>query len=373
MTSDEAAGVGPWLKSLGWDSDWFEVFDHYAPPGTVPARVAAQHRGSYVVFTEDVELSAEVPGRFRHEVTGLGDLPAVGDWVALRRNQDGPGLIDAVLPRKSKFTRKTAGLETTEQVLASNIDIVFVVAALDVGPNLRRVERYLTMAWGSGAIPVVVLTKADLSDDVSSELEYVEQVAPGTGIHAVSAVTGDGMAEIRGYMRPNHTATLLGTSGAGKSTLVNALAGEDILAVAPIRDDGRGRHTTTHRQLVPVPGGGAIIDTPGMRELQLWDPGTGLSDAFDDIDALAGNCRFADCRHENEPGCAVLAAVDEGRLAPERLASFHKLQRELKHLERKRDARARSEERKKWKSINKALRTSPKARGRAGGGRHQGE
>jgi ribosome biogenesis GTPase len=367
MSFEEHRFEGPdrGLADLGWDLHWSELFKRHAPAGTLPARVAMQHRGSYTVFAGEDELPAEVLGRLRHMAAGSGDLPAVGDWVAIRAYTDGKGIIHAVLPRKSSFTRKSAGLETTEQVLASNIDVVFVIAALDVDLNLRRVERYLTMAWGSGAVPVMVLTKADLSDDVSFDLAAFAPVASGVEIHTVSAVTGAGVDDLRGYLQANRTATLLGPSGSGKSTLVNALLGADLLAVAPIRHDGRGRHTTTHRQLVRIPGGGLIIDTPGMRELQLWEPGTGLADAFDDIDALAAGCRFTDCRHENEPGCAVVAAVAAGDLPEERLASFKKLQRELRHLERKRDVRARSEERRKWKSINKALKAAPKTHDRA--------
>lgn len=350
------------LTHLGWDSHWADQFDVFAPAGSRPARVTVQHKGSYVVITEHGEIQAEVLGRLRYEAAVAEQLPAVGDWVALHVHDGGPGIIHAVLPRKSSFTRKGAGRETTEQVLAANIDVVFVVAALDVPVNARRVERYLTMAWGSGATPVVVMTKADLSEDVAGPLSAIEAIGPGTPIHVVSAVSKSGIGELHGYIKEDLTATLLGASGSGKSTLVNVLYGGDILKTAPIRYDGKGRHTTTHRELVVIPGGGLIIDTPGMRELQLWDPGTGLDDAFEDIAELARACRFTDCRHENEPGCAVLGALASGALAPERLASFKKLGRELRHLEIKRDARAQADERKKWKSIQKSLRANPKVR-----------
>lgn len=350
------------LTEYGWDSHWAELFERFAPAGTEPARVAMQHRGSYALFGSGGEARAEVLGRMRYGAAGAEDLPAVGDWVAFRGTTGGPGIIHAVLPRKSSFARKTAGLETTEQVLASNIDVVFVIAALDVGINLRRTERYLTMAWGSGAAPVVVLTKTDRCGDVAGNIAALEPATPGTPIHAVSAVTGDGIEELRSYIRDNRTATLLGPSGAGKSTLVNALCGVEVLKTAPIRYDGKGRHTTTYRQLVVIPGGGLIIDTPGMRELQLWDPGTGLDDAFEDIRSLALQCRFDDCSHDHEPGCAVIEAVENGGLSAERLASYKKLQRELRHLERRQDVRARAEERKKWKSINKAMRANTKIR-----------
>jgi ribosome biogenesis GTPase len=357
----------PGLIRLGWNRHWASLFDLHAPPGGRPARVGLQHKGGYIVFTGDGELPAELPGRMRFEATGPDQLPAVGDWVAVRTDSGGPAIVHGVLPRKSKFSRKTAWKETTEQVLAANIDVVFVIAALDVGPNLRRVERYLTMAWGSGAVPIVVMTKVDLAEDVDGSHAELESVSPGTPIHAVNALTGEGVEQLRGYMRQNQTATLLGASGSGKSTLVNALVGDQVLRTAPIRHDGKGRHTTSRRQLVVLPSGGLVIDTPGMRELQLWDPGTGLGDAFEDIEALAAGCRFRDCRHDREPGCAVTAAVVDGRLTAERLASFKKLQRELHHLSLKQDARARAEERRKYKSLHRAVRAETKAQDRVRG------
>jgi ribosome biogenesis GTPase len=361
----------PGLTRLGWNPHWASLFDLYAPPGSHPARVGLQHKGGYVVFTETGEMSAELLGRMRFEASGADELPAVGDWVAVRAQDDssggGRGIISAVLPRKSGFTRKSAGVTTTEQVLAANIDVVFAIAALDVDLNFRRVERFLTMAWGSGAVPVVVMTKSDLCDDVAGRHTALESIVPGTPVHAVSAVTGEGLDDLRDYVRENKTATLLGASGSGKSTLVNALYGDEVLKTAPIRYDGKGRHTTTHRELVILPGGGLIIDTPGMRELQLWDPGSGLGDAFEDIETLAAECRFRDCRHDGEPGCAVTAAVVDGRLTAERLASFKKLQRELHHLELKQDARARAEERRKYKSLHRAVRAKAKAQDKVRG------
>jgi ribosome biogenesis GTPase len=362
LYEQQAWDLDPGLTKLGWDGDWAALFDQHVTDGGVPARVSHQHRGAYTVHTSRGELRAELPGRLLHASNGPDDLPAVGDWVAARLDNAGPAIITSVLPRKSKFTRKAAWQVTQEQVLAANVDIVFLVSGLDRDFNPRRIERYLTMAWGSGATPVVVLNKADLCDDVAERMRLVESVAAGVPIHAVSGTTGEGIDELRPHLKENRTGTLLGSSGVGKSTIVNALCGQERLRTAEIRYDGRGRHTTTHRELVFLPGGGLIIDTPGMRELQLWDPGTGLDDAFDDIDSLAAECRFRDCEHDHEPGCAVRAAIEVGDLDRARLASYHKLKRELRHLELRRDARARAEERRKWGAIHRAQRANTKAK-----------
>ncbi len=344
------------LAGLGWSPFFEEAFAPYAVDSLVPGRVAVQHRGAYEVYTELGELPAEVTGRLCHEALGAGDLPAVGDWVAARPRPEGDRLtIHAVLPRRTKFSRKAAGEEIEEQVVAANVDVVFLVSAL-TGIKLRRLERYLALGWESGAEPVVVLTKADLCAEVAAAAAEVEAVAIGVPVHAVSNVTGEGLDELRPYFAGGRTVAALGSSGVGKSTLINRLAGRDLQAVQEVRADGKGRHTTTRRELVPLPGGGLVLDTPGMRELQLWDASGGVEGAFEDVGALAARCRFPDCVHESEPGCAVRAALEDGSLDSERLVSYRKLLRELLHLEQKGDKRARAEERKKWRRFARSQR-----------------
>jgi len=341
------------LESLGWDASFADAFRQFEQDGLAPARVAVEHRSEYVVYTEDGELRAELTGRLRH-----GDEhPAVGDWVAVAlRTAEGRATIQAVLPRRSAFVRKVAWSETKPQVVAANVDVVFVVCGLDTNYSARRIERYLTLAWESGAQPVVLLTKADLCDEVEARVYEIESVAFGVPVHSVSAPHGDGVETVRAYVPAGRTAALLGSSGVGKSTLVNTLVGEELLATREIREDGRGRHTTTHRQLVPLPHGGLVLDTPGMRELQLWDADEGLHTAFADVDALAAECRFADCAHRHEPGCAVRAALADGALDVERFESWQKLRRELEWLARRQDGRARSEARKERARFARSMR-----------------
>lgn len=354
------------LQDLGWTDSHTTDFEPHAAAGLVPARVAAQHRGAYVLFSELGELRAEIAGRLSHEAAGPGDLPAVGDWVAAAvRPDEGAATVRHVLPRRTKFSRKVALNATEEQVLAANVDAVFLLMSLNADYNLRRLERYLATAWESGAQPVVVLTKTDLVDDVAERVLEVEAIAYGVPVHAISSLTGDGLELVRSHLAPGRTIALLGSSGVGKSTLVNTLAGEELLATQEIReDDGDGRHTTTHRQLVLLPGGGLVLDTPGMRELQLWDVSDGVSETFADIAELAARCRFADCAHRHEPGCAVKQAIEDGTLEFSRWASYKKLQRELAHLERRLDKRVQSEERKRWAQAGAAARENMRAKGR---------
>ncbi len=339
------------LQDLGWDEGFAASFEPHDKEGLVPGRVSAQHRGGYDVLAEAGERRARLAGRLRHEAASAADLPAVGDWVALREET-----IQAVLSRRSAFSRKAAWASTEEQVLAANIDTVFVVSGLDADLNARRLERYLTLAWESGATPVLVLTKSDLCPDVAEALLAVEPVALGVPVHPVSNVTGAGLEELDPYLAPARTIALLGSSGVGKSSLANRLAGAELQATREIAEDGRGRHTTTGRQLIRLPGGALLVDTPGLRELQLWDAGEGIQEAFADVDELAADCRFSDCTHTREPGCAVQAAVDEGRLARERLQSYGQLQRELERLAMKQDARLRSEARKKRAAFARSMR-----------------
>jgi ribosome biogenesis GTPase len=334
------------LDSLGWTPALEDQFAPYAADGLEPARVAVEHRGAYLLYTTRGEQPAELAGRLRHAADSRGELPAVGDWVAASPTE--PALIQAVLPRRTKFSRLAATDhgQTIEQVVAANVDVVFLVAGLDGDLNLRRLERYLALGWESGAEPVLVLTKTDVCLDVDAAMLAVETVAFGVPVHPVSNVTGEGIAELAPYFSAGRTVAALGSSGVGKSSLVNRLAGEELMATGELRADGRGRHTTSNRQLLLLPGGGLFLDTPGMRELRLWESDEGLAQTFDDVAAAAALCRFADCSHEREPGCGVRAALADGTLAADRYHSWRKLQAELRHLAVKQDARLRSEARK---------------------------
>jgi ribosome biogenesis GTPase / thiamine phosphate phosphatase len=347
------------LTALGWSPGRQEEFEPHAAGGLAPARVAAQHRGAYVVYAEAGERPAEVAGRFRHEAATASDFPAVGDWVAVEDAPDaGAATIHAVLDRATAFSRKAAGEEAVEQVVAANVDVVFLVSAFGDDLNVRRIERYLASGWESGATPIIVLNKSDLSVDLAADLAEVEAVAFGVPVHVVSCLAGDGLDELKAYLSGNRTVALLGSSGVGKSSLLNRLVGWERQDVRGIRADGRGRHTTTFRELVPLPDGGLVLDTPGMRELALWDAAGGVEDAFTDVADLAAACRFADCAHESEPGCAVQAALADGSLAGERLESYRKLQRELDHLELKADPRAQAEARRARRRFARSLRKS---------------
>jgi ribosome biogenesis GTPase len=347
------------LVNFGW-ADHFSR--HFVDgEGYEPARVVTEHRTGYQVQTENSECFARIAGKLRHTTASQAELPAVGDWVVLQTPADNSdAVIHRVLPRRSKFSRKAAGDRTDEQVVAANVDTVWITSSLDRDFSLRRIERYLTLAWESGASPVIVLTKSDLCEDVQRYAAQVESIAIGTPVHITSSITLNGLSELAVYFQNHATVALMGSSGVGKSALINALAGESLQQTGGLRDDGRGRHTTTYRQQLRLAGGGLIIDTPGMRELQLWDGQGSLADVFVEIEDLAQGCRFSDCRHAGEPGCAVARAIDEGSLTEERLQSYHKLKRELAHIERKQDARAQHEEKQRIKSIMKSMRHHPK-------------
>jgi ribosome biogenesis GTPase / thiamine phosphate phosphatase len=338
----------PALEELGWDADWASSFEQLQDDDLVPARVAAQHRGAYLVWTADEELRARAAGRLFHAHEVGDPIPAVGDWVAVRTSA-AAATIASILPRRSAFVRKRAGLASAEQVLAANVDTAFLLAGLDDDFSLRRLERYITTAWDSGADPIVVLTKTDLGLDVAAAVVQVESVAIGVPVLPLSNVTGEGVEELAAHLRRRQTVVLLGSSGVGKSTLLNRLVGSELMRTRALAADGTGRHTTTHRELVRLPGGALAIDTPGLRELQLWDGD--VSAAFEDIAALATECRFRDCAHAREPGCAVLAAVDDGRLELDRLRSWRKFQRELEVIAARTDHRLRAARKKRWKEI----------------------
>lgn len=336
--SDAACTLG----AFGWNEQWQTAFEAAPKPaaGLVPARVTAQFTNQYRVRCEAGELAAEVSGKFQFQASARGDYPAVGDWVLA---QPLPGerraVIHGVLPRRTAMIRRAAGSVPEEQVIGANIDMLFIVNALNGDYNVSKIERYLVAAWESGASPVVLLTKADLCDDAGRRVAEVESAAPGVPVHAVSALEDQGRGELAPYLRPGRTIAVTGSSGAGKSTLLNWLAGEERQHVQGVReDDARGRHTTTHRELFPLPGGFIMMDTPGMRELQLWDAGDGRQEAFSDIEALAASCRFRDCKHGAELGCAVKQALRNGSLDERRYASYKKTGRELAHQAKKEQA-----------------------------------
>jgi ribosome biogenesis GTPase len=342
------------LQDLGWDAFFADAFQPYEQDNLIPARVAARHHGPCELLTELGRLGGVPAGRL-----GEDELPAVGDWVAVRPlDGERKAVIEAVLPRKTSFARKEAHHRAVEQVVAANVDTVFLVTAFGHDLSPRRIERYLTAAWDSGSNPVIVVNKADLANDPVAELAEVETVAIGVPVLTVSAAQDEGLEQLQAHLAPGKTIALLGSSGVGKSTIVNRLAGREVLHTAEIRSDGRGRHTTTHRELVPLDSGALLIDTPGMRELQLWAGEDALDSSFSEIAELAGECKFSDCSHEHEPGCAIKTALTDGSLPAERWTSYRKLQREIRALEIRKSARLKSESRKEMRRFSRRMRKS---------------
>ena len=345
----------PTLDDLGWSAALAADHLPHAALGREPARIMAEDRGSYLVRSAAGERRAAITGRFRHEAGADPSVyPAVGDWVAIDGGPD-DAAIHAVLARRTAIVRQAPGRKTEAQVVGANVDVVFIVVSLNLDLNLRRLERYLAVAWESGAEPVVVLSKADLVEDPTPLLAEVERIAVGATIMTVSAIDGRGLDEVKARIGSGRTVAFVGSSGVGKSTLLNVLAGEDRATVRDVRaDDDRGRHTTTRRQLHILEDGGLVLDTPGMRELALWDP-DGVEQSFPEIDELVTTCRFGNCRHSGEPGCAIAAALASGALEPERFQAWQTLEREALHQLRRVDASARAEERRKWKLISKSV------------------
>jgi ribosome biogenesis GTPase len=338
--------AAPELVKLGWTDELEAAFTTYEERGFLPARVVAEHRGGYYVRSELGDRLAHARGRLRDDEL-WGGMPAVGDWVVVC---DAPGdrfAIEALLPRRTKVSRKTPWLKAEEHILVANVDTVLLVSGLDHDFNPRRLERYLTAAWDSGADPVIVLTKLDVCDDFG-KLAEAESVAVGVPVLAVSNVTGEGIDDVRSLLRPAKTFVLLGSSGTGKSTLVNRLAGRQVMETGGLRNDGRGRHTTRHRQLLVMPGGAILVDTPGLRELQIWEGD--IDSAFSDIAELATQCRFSDCAHSSEPDCAVREALETGALDPDRWRNYVKLQRELRAIEARSSRRIQRELKSRWRA-----------------------
>ena len=353
------------LRAVGWNETVASHFAAWAGKADVqPGRVLIEFNYIYRVYIEEGELECVLAGRLKHKAESRGELPAVGDWVVVRRRADEQrAAIVAVLPRRSHFSRRMAGNVTDEQVVAANVDVIFVVMALDADFSVRRMERYLLLAHESGAQPVIVLTKPDVSDDVPSREAEVRALAGGVPVHVVSPKHNQGIEHVARYLVDGRTGALLGSSGVGKSTIINRLAGSELQKTREVRDaDSKGRHTTTHRELVMLPGGGLIIDTPGMRELQLWDVTDAVRETFEDVEARAAHCHFTDCRHRDEPRCAVKAAVAEGALAPDRLESYLKLQEELSQLAKQQEERALLEEKRRTKVLGKVAKLRAKAK-----------
>lgn len=345
------------LFDLGWNSFFAQNFQTLKLPDSVPARVFSESRDFFQVYSQFGELTARISGKMRLQTDAGKEFPAVGDWVVVQPLlNEQKCIIHAVLPRKSKFSRKVAGERTAEQVVSANVDTIFIVSGLDGGRNLnlRRIERYLTLAWSSGATPVIVLNKVDLCPDAGIHIRSIEDIAPGICVYPVSAKNRSGLEALRSYLTKGSTAAFLGSSGVGKSALINSLLGLEKQQTGAVRqDDGLGRHTTTRRELILIPGGGVVIDTPGMREIQMWAGEDDLQGAFGDIELLSEGCRFKDCGHRVESGCAVRSAIDKGDLDPARLESYHKLQNELIYLASREEGSTRLYEKMKFKKIAK--------------------
>ncbi len=357
------------LIELGWNEFFQAQRNQFDDNELVAARVSLQQKKQYRVLTEAGEYDALILGKLRHKAESMADFPVIGDWVLVKVNPDDKAIIHYILPRRTKISRDTTTRKgrqqiADEQVLVANVDIIFLVTALNEELNLRRIERYLTVIWDSGAQPVLILNKADLCDNVDEVVELIQEIAMGVDVHVMNALDNDGVAALHAHLSEGKTAALLGSSGVGKSTIINRILGHEKFKVADIGDfKDKGRHTTTHRELVLLDSGGILIDNPGIRSIQIWDGEEGLTKSFEDIEELSQYCRFNDCKHLNEPDCAVLAAVDTGELDADRYDSYLKLQGELNYRARKENWVTRQNTKKRWKTIAKTRRQINKERG----------
>lgn len=337
------------LEQFGWNNFFEKQFSNFSGKEYKAGRVAIENKSNFILYTEDGELTGELSGRFHFNAEVSSDYPAVGDWVVIRVIPDErKAIIEHVLERKNKFSRKAAGSTTDEQIISANADIIFIVSSLNQDINLRRLERYMSLAIENNTEPVLILSKSDVCDNIEEKLAEVRSIAAGKGIHTICAKENKGVDELRKYFEGNRTIAVVGSSGTGKSTLINCLAGSDEMEVSGISlYKDKGRHTTSHRELVILKSGGLIIDTPGMREIQLWEGSEGISSTFEDIEEYIEMCRFSDCKHDTEPGCAVKQAIDEGTLDEKRFNSYLKLQREYKYFESRQSKKVKIENKKK--------------------------